>query len=259
MCKGVKNLVKDTSYSPNSQEYRNRYKNINELIELIKKHNIKSVESAYDEFKKLYNRLKELSGTEAMNYQRLSASAPPFKPFKPFKIQEPSPSAPPFNNQGFSANAPPPKNQGLSASERPFNNQGFSASARPFNNKKNKKDIRIGFITTGSDLNKRIHKQIKEILDLIFHKYDTKEISRDGFYSILFRGFTNLKKNEIEKYIKEISKQLNPIRNEIKNYNNNNFQKFSLVFSGILQPQVTEFWKNESGNEERSDLRNNDE
>jgi SAM-dependent methyltransferase len=82
----LKNLVKDTSYPPTSQEYRNRSKNINELIELIKKHNIAYVEHYYDEFKKLYI--------------RLSASA------QPFKNHGPSPSVPPVTmnkkrNQNF--------------------------------------------------------------------------------------------------------------------------------------------------------------
>jgi hypothetical protein len=88
-------------------------------------------------------------------------------------------------------------------------------------------------------------------------------MSGNGLYMILFRGFTNLKKNKIEEYIEEISRILQPIRNEIENYienyNNNNFKKASLVIGGILKPQVTEFWKNESGIEERGDLRNDDE
>jgi hypothetical protein len=85
-------------------------------------------------------------------------------------------------------------------------------------------------------------------------------MSGNGIYMIQFRGFTNLnlKKNKIEEYIKEISRILQPIRNEIQNYNNKNFQQASLVYGGILKPQVTEFWKNESGIEERGDLRNDD-
>ncbi len=47
------------------------------MIELIKKHNIKSVESKYDEFKRLYNRLIELSRTKVMNYQEFPKIAVP--------------------------------------------------------------------------------------------------------------------------------------------------------------------------------------
>ena len=230
----LKKLVNGAPYSPFSQEYRNRSQNINELIRLIKQQNIESVVHRYDEFKRLkenINKSNLQSRTEVMNYQRFSVNAPL------------------FNNKLFSASAPL------------FNNQRFSTSARPFNNKKNKKDIRIVFITTGVDLNIKIHNQIKEILDLIFHKYNTEEMSGNGIYMILFRGFTNLnlKKNKIEEYIEEISRILQPIRNEIENYNNKNFQQASLVYGGILKPQVTEFWKNESGIEERGDLRNDDE
>ena len=203
----LKNLVKDTSYSPNSQEYRNRSKNINELIELIKKENIESVVRRYDEFKRLYNRLKKLSGTEVMNYQGLSASVPFFKNHG-LPV-----SASLHYNQGFPASASTPKNKGFPASEPlsknhtppqvhpPPNNQRFLASVLPFSNQGNKKDIRISFITTGVDLNFKIHNQIKEILDLIFHKYNTEKMRGNGLHMILFRGFTNLKKNKIEEYI----------------------------------------------------------
>jgi hypothetical protein len=115
----LKNLVKDTSYSPTSQEYRNRSKNINELIELIKKENIELVVRRYDEFKRLYNRLKKLSGTEVMNYQGLSASVPFFK------------------NHGLPVSAPLHYNQGFPASAQPVtmnkkrNQQFLMSDLRP--------------------------------------------------------------------------------------------------------------------------------
>ncbi len=155
------------------------------------------------------------------------------------------PSAPPLNNQEFSASA-----QSINI------NQG---RAPPFNNNKNKKEIKISFLTDGSKLNIIITNKIRGILNKIFNKFDISEQSTsiDSELSyLIFRGFTNLKKNKIEEYIEEINKLLETEKKEYKN--SNKLKVLSEVIGGILIPKVTEIWKNESGKEIFGDLRNDD-